>query len=326
VRWFERFRPAVVKSGIARRKLRAASRYDVYQTVMDIEAAAERRRLTETDAYALLQRAIREGRPFLLGRPGSFEAKTVNEYLDFRAHRTNPPPYGQSTWRRIAASGGFPLETPEEIDTFASDYVHAVLQADVVAIWKSGVIGTGELLRRGAEFIDLGPTNPFGAMLRNVEPWTMALEGRRVLVIHPFRESILAQFRRREEVTTIQRLWPTCSLDVLVPPQTYAGRTDESSRGWTGNMQGLMEAVTEREFDVAIIGAGPYGLPIGAFIKRLGRVALHLGGTTQLLFAIRGKRWEQYENYASAMDENWVRPSAAETPPGAASFEQTPYW
>jgi len=113
---------------------------------------------------------------------------------------------------------------------------------------------------------------------------------------------------------------------VLVPPQTYAGLIDDRSLGWAEHMQRLREAVAAREFDVAIIGAGPYGLPIGAFIKQLGRVALHLGGPTQLLFAIRGKRWEQYQDFAAVMDETWIRPSPEETPPSIASFEQTPYW
>jgi hypothetical protein len=34
------------------------------------------------------------------------------------------------------------------------------------------------------------------------------------------------------------------------------------------------------------------GLPLAAAIKAMGRPALHLGGALQLLFGIRGRRWE----------------------------------
>jgi hypothetical protein len=35
------------------------------------------------------------------------------------------------------------------------------------------------------------------------------------------------------------------------------------------------------EFDVALIGAGAYGLPLAACVKRLGKKAIHMGGVTK---------------------------------------------
>ena len=58
---------------------------------------------------------------------------------------------------------------------------------------------------------------------------------------------------------------------------------------------------------------------------------MHLGGATQLLFGIRGKRWEdenynkQY-NYSALMNEYWVRPSEDEIPDGAKKVEGACYW
>ena len=50
--------------------------------------------------------------------------------------------------------------------------------------------------------------------------------------------------------------------------------------------------ISEIDFEIAIIGAGAYGLPLGAFIKKIGRQAIHLGGATQILFGVRRARWE----------------------------------
>ena len=49
------------------------------------------------------------------------------------------------------------------------------------------------------------------------------------------------------------------------------------------------------DFDVAIIGCGAYGFPLAAKLKQAGKQAIHLAGATQLLFGIKGKRWEEYQ-------------------------------
>jgi len=45
-------------------------------------------------------------------------------------------------------------------------------------------------------------------------------------------------------------------------------------------------------FDVALIGAGAI-LPFAAFVKSRGRIGIHTGGPTQILFGILGRRWEE---------------------------------
>lgn len=54
--------------------------------------------------------------------------------------------------------------------------------------------------------------------------------------------------------------------------------------------------------------------PLAAHVKRTGKKAIHLGGGLQLLFGIRGKRWDMRDEYKSLMNEYWIRPSEDETP------------
>jgi hypothetical protein len=84
--------------------------------------------------------------------------------------------------------------------------------------------------------------------------------------------------------------------------------------------------VAKRSFDVAIIGCGAYGLPLGAFVKQLGKKAVHLGGASQLLFGIRGKRWDDREPYLYLMDQSWIRPSLEERPSKPDLVEDACYW
>jgi glycerol-3-phosphate dehydrogenase len=90
----------------------------------------------------------------------------------------------------------------------------------------------------------------------------------------------------------------------------------------------MCDQIANVDFQVSIIGAGAYGLPLASFVKRLGKQAIHLGGATQLLFGIRGRRWET--DYASEMreifNENWIRPSETETPEKHEKVDKGCYW
>ena len=81
---------------------------------------------------------------------------------------------------------------------------------------------------------------------------------------------------------------------------------------------------------ICLIGAGAYGLPLAAHVKRMGKKGIHLGGTVQLLFGIKGKRWEnnyhKVYDYTTLFNEEWVRPNKLEVPQNAQSVEEACYW
>jgi len=60
-------------------------------------------------------------------------------------------------------------------------------------------------------------------------------------------------------------------------------------------------------FDIPISGTRVYGLLLVAYIKRKGKVAIHLAGITQMLFGIKGSRWEKYIVYPfkNLLNEYW---------------------
>ena len=78
----------------------------------------------------------------------------------------------------------------------------------------------------------------------------------------------------------------------------------------------------KKKFDVALIGAGAWSLPLAGRIKKTGRSAIHFGGETQLLFGIKGKRWENYGIYNDA----WISADPSEMPVNRDRVEQGCYW
>ena len=84
-------------------------------------------------------------------------------------------------------------------------------------------------------------------------------------------------------------------------------------------MQGL-------SFDVALLGCGAYSLPLAARIHGMGRSAIHLGGSLQLLFGVFGRRWERFDSQRALLNSAWIRPLAEDRPISYQDVEDGCYW
>src|SRR5258706_1537986 len=262
--------------------------------------------------------------PFFVGRLGSGECDICWNYAraSFLSKNHNDMKYVSAHQHQGISTSGDPY-----LDRFASIYIAAIPHADLIAIWElRGIYAM--LCKFGAPDLQitqletLGPPFP---LTRDGHPWPRFLAGKRVLVVHPFARSIQMQYARRSKVKSICDLLPDFELLTIVPPVTFAGQ--DNGRTWVANLQSLMSEVAKQQFDVALIGCGAYGFPLGAFVKQMGRQAIHFGGATQILFGIRGKRWDEREAFSSAfMDDTWVRPLEDERPIDPNTVESGCYW
>lgn len=147
------------------------------------------------------------------------------------------------------------------------------------------------------------------------EPWTKALKGKRVLVIHPFDESIKKQYAIREKLFDDGDILPEFELYTLKAVQTIVGTKDDRFEDWFEALTYMYEEAMKIPFDIALIGCGAYGQPLACMLKRAGKQAIHIGGATQIIFGIIGRRWElNSKEVAALFNEHWIRPSAEETP------------
>lgn len=161
-------------------------------------------------------------------------------------------------------------------------------------------------------------------------PWSDVLEGKKVLVIHPFAETIRKQYQKKDDLFQGTNTLPSFELHTLQAVQTIAGETDERFADWFEALEWMFQEAMKIDFDIAIIGCGAYGFPLAAKLKKAGKQAFHLGGATQLMFGIKGKRWmEEGEKYAYVQrffNEAWVFPSEVDRPKNAEKVEDACYW
>jgi hypothetical protein len=220
-------------------------------------------------------------------------------------------------------SSGIVCHSPLDFAQFSVGYLWAILSCNVYAHasyvrWGQGV--SVFLRDAGIPLADISDLEPLNALSANVDPWTLALEGKKVAVVHPFRQSIFRGYEDRHKINGVRNFLPEFkSLEVIEPPVTFLDVP--STVSWQTSLETLTQKMSETDYDVAILGAGGYGLPAAAFAKACGKVAIHLGGATQLLFGIRGKRWESHPLINRWFDESWRPPTDAEHFIGHEGFE-----
>ncbi len=157
-------------------------------------------------------------------------------------------------------------------------------------------------------------------------PWTRGLRGKKVLVIHPFEESIISQYNKRESLFPGTDILPDFQLKTLKAVQTIAGETDTRFSDWFEALDYMYHEALKIDFDIALIGCGAYGFPLAAMLKEAGKKAIHMGGCLQLLFGIKGQRWENNEAVIKYSNDDWIYPSSNERPKNLKNVEGGCYW
>ena len=270
---------------------------------------------------------IQKGEPFFAGRFGNTELSIVTSVLKNRIVGRSPENDARlEEWftRSRDGAGIFPCDL-SIAEPFSDVILDAASELDLLAMWhlhmEDFVI---EEYVSQAKLTYLLRLEPW--LSKN--PWSAALKGKKVLIIHPFEDSILAQYKKRELLFPGTEVLPDFELNTLKAVQTAAGVEDSRFKDWFEALEYMYEEALKKDFDIAIIGCGAYGMPLGAKLKRAGKQAIHLGGATQLMFGIKGRRWE--ENYpskiAECFNEAWVYPSESERPKNAAVVENACYW
>lgn len=274
---------------------------------------------------------IESGQPCMISRLGSNEldvtvrvlerqqnaglAKRLSRYL---WHDGAVFWWDQSIRRRMTVNAGFFPADDDSLTRFGQRMLDDIAQIDVLGSWRLEEFYLRQQLDH-ATTVSLLDLDPF----RHAPPWSIALAGKRVLVIHPFEQTIRSQYEKRELLFRDADVLPGFELLTLKAVQSN-GMNQVNFGSWFEALQSMSNQIGEIEFDIAIIGAGAYGLPLAAFVKRLGKQAIHLGGTTQLLFGIKGRRWDDF--LQDFYNEHWTRPTTSETPPRSDLIEGHAYW
>lgn len=292
--------------------------------------------LKETDpkkASDIVYDLLMRDKPCMIARFGAFELATVVNYLGVLKGKPSLIKYikGEASdwwWNEkliqyMFTNAGFFPATHESVERYCKLMLEDAMELDALESWQQSELLLSEYLKHSI-IITAEIAGPFFIK----EPWTRALKGKKVLVVHPFAESIQKQFERREKLFEDPDILPPCELITIKAVQSVQGSNE--FKDWFEALDFMKAKINSVDFDICIIGCGAYGFPLAAHVKRIGKKAIHLAGMTQLLFGIWGARWnkENYSkyNYKALLNPYWIRPNENETPLTAKSVEGGCYW
>lgn len=274
--------------------------------------------LAQEEANNTIERLLQGSRPFLACRLGTGEAFAMRTF-HFQHERNK-----QKVTQQLCSCAGFFPPEEEYMERFVKLMEEDIREADLFGTAYEPLMEyfIHRYLPEKSGVMDIGSIVP----ITMENPWCRRLKGKRVLVVHPFAQTIQSQYQKRKKLFHNQEMLPEFELLVYQAVQTSAGVSDDRFRSWFEALHFMEEEIQKLEYEVALLGCGAYGLPLAAWMKRQGKQAIHIGGGLQLLFGIKGRRWDNIAQVNELYNEFWVYPSQNETPKGASLVEGGCYW
>jgi hypothetical protein len=285
----------------------------------------------------IIAKAIESGEPKLIGRLGGTEARVLGCYLDIFKGKSLWDPFSnifsvlsfEKRLRQLKEGAGvYPISKPI-VKAFLNENLQALNDIDVLGTWGSTFTWVEKYALRGgstqavshhlvAPWIEIFETSD-----KNSKPWSLVLDGKKVLIIGGFSQSFKSQHERIEKVFP-KYIYPEFHAEFINAPISQGGIND--GRTWVDHLELMKNEMESVDFEVALISAGAYALPLAYHAKKLGKVGITCGGELQLFFGVIGKRWEHMEKVTKYQNEYWVRPSESERPANWREIENGCYW
>lgn len=270
------------------------------------------------DGSTIIKQLLLDDKPFMLCRIGAVEGRTIEKYI------TNKKYSSRDIQNIKTAAGVFPNKI-DTIDRFCETYLTGIASADGFFTW--GCVGESKVIKKYAKRDALLLKNDTYNVLFYNDPWTLALKNKKILVVHPFVDTIKSQYEKRQFLFSSEILPEFKKLSLVKAVQSNAGEDKASGfNSWFDALDHMKDDISKQDFEVALIGAGAYGIPLAKYIKDIGKQAIHMAGNLQILFGIRGKRWDNFPQYIKYFNKYWVYPSNEETPKNKGSVEGGSYW
>lgn len=211
------------------------------------------------------------------------------------------------------------------IELFNTIMLEALDDADMLGVWRNIPMGDTYFDtvkdKEKKYLVHATAVEPYGFEF----PWSKALQGKKVLVVSPFSKEIKQQYQIRELLWDNKDILPQFELITVNSVWYFANSRDERFSNWFEALDYLYSEIMKEDFDIALLGCGAFGFPLAARIKKAGKQAVHMGGALQILFGIKGKRWDN-TNVSSFYNESWIRPGEDSKPADSDKLDQSCYW
>jgi len=266
-------------------------------------------------ANEVISNMILENKPFALSRMGLAEVRWVDWYIRgglnfncdgslFSRHIFTP------TLRDRLKLNGVYGDTQE---FFMEEYIKGVSSGDLQVFWFD-YDGKKLVFDEQINIIDHYSQKSIKIDCESLCPyihtnfWSKSLSGKKVLVVYQFVETIQSQYLKRDKIWTGEHSGKLPNFELITYKPYWSIGNVMPHSSWKETFEKMRDDISELDFDVAILGCSHYGLPLMAHIKNnLKKTAIYMGGELQILFGIKGQRWDSWERVNKHYNEHWTR-------------------
>lgn len=252
-----------------------------------------------------------------IGRMGSVEAKAVIYYRYPILRRLTRLFMGFENLRYsvLRRNAGMWTNNESGVLQFGQIYYKAANKVDYLGSWR-----VEEICLR-TQKVPLFNLEPYF----NSMPWTLSLGNSRILVVHPFIASINHQLS-----VGLNKIHHKAYFHPDARFKTYKAfqgiGIGEVNFSWFEKLDEMVKEIKAIEYDVVLIACGAFGLPLGAALKDEGKIVIHMGGSLQLLFGVKGKRWENDIRFKDIITNRFISPLPQDIPNNFEKVEEGCYW
>jgi hypothetical protein len=252
---------------------------------------------------------MQQDKPLFVGRIGGSDYDLVPAHFSSRKSLTSGKAYAHGVSQVSEQNGYFDLDDrPENFTKYLDTLVAGYMAADCLMYCGSRLIGCfdrnrfkraeAELLRAISTDKDLINYTFIESLLPFLSSFRAWGEGRTILIVSPFSESVAIQYERRNDLIKDYE-FPDFRLATYKSNMTCNARADTdvalhvATRNWHEECEKMARGIAELDFDIAFLSCASYSIYLGNFVKNtLGKKALYLGGILNAVFNIYGRRYD----------------------------------
>lgn len=230
----------------------------------------------------IIYKTLLSDKPCMIARFGAVELECVVNYLGVRNKnilnyiqgKGEPWWWTNSTLQHMCNNAGFFSISDKNLRKFSELMMQDMPLVDILASWLQDESRFERELSNTYK-IWLEYLNPY----RSEKPWSRALEGKKVLVVHPFVDSIQKQYKKRTLLHKHPQTLPDFDLKTIKAVQGIGGICNDGFKDWFDAFEYMKAEIDKSDYDICILGCGAYGFPLAAHVKRMGKKAIHMGGS-----------------------------------------------
>jgi hypothetical protein len=243
-------------------------------------------------------------KPFMIGRWGTTESDLLRHYLGLISKYEKK--YNKKIKKNIKNKCGMFSNDKKSLEKYGKMYKKATKSADLMRMTDS-IHSEKKMIA----YIDKNKKITSSGIIpwKQNSPWTKYLKNKKILVFSPFKKDIIEQYEKRKSLFENDDVLPNFDLRVIRALNTRGGN-NRGFDSWFEALDHQKKKISSIDFDIALLACGSYGMPLCKFIKEeLKKSSIYMASSLQLLFGLKGKRWEGKKGVENMYNDKWKYPS-----------------